>query len=86
MIVITAISIDDVRHVFDFISAFGVTLLMYILPAVFFLSTSTKFGKKSARNAFETTMYEFISYFMIVFGVFMLILGLRVCYFNLMQV
>ena len=80
---ITAISIDDVRHVFDFISAFGVTLLMYILPAVFFLSTTAKFGKKSARDKFETTMYEFVSYFMIIFGCFMLVLGLRVCYFNL---
>lgn len=78
-----AMSIEDISIVFDFISAFGVSLLMYILPAWFFLATSAKFRRKSERNQFENRMYETIAYFMVGFGVLDLVLGLRVCYYNL---
>lgn len=50
LVVILAASIEDISIIFDFISAFGITLLMYILPAVFFLFTSAKFRRKSERN------------------------------------
>lgn len=83
LVVILAACIEDISIIFDFISAFGITLLMYILPAVFFLATSAKFRRKSERNQFENRMYETISYFMIGFGILDLVLGLRVCYFNL---
>jgi len=86
LVVMTAIFIDDVKILFDFISAFGITLLMYLLPSVFYLCLSSKFARRAKlASNFEARMYEFISYFMIVFGVFALGLGLRRCWFNLTQ-
>ena len=49
LVVLTAILIDNIGHLFDFISAFGVALLMFIFPALFYLSTVAKFAKKSER-------------------------------------
>lgn len=84
LIVVTAAIVDDVAILFDFISAFGITLLMYILPAVFYLSTSKKFARKAKQSScFENRIYEYISYFMVVFGFFALGLGFRVCWYNM---
>jgi len=83
IVVLIAIMTDDIGSLFDFIAAFGISLLMYILPAAFYLSTSVKFSKKSERSKFENKMYETLAYFLIVFGISDLFLGLRVCYFNL---
>jgi len=83
IVVFIAIMTDDIGSLFDFIAAFGISLLMYILPAAFYLSTSIKFSKKSERSKFENKMYETLAYFLIVFGIIDLFLGLRVCYFNL---
>jgi hypothetical protein len=46
-IVGSAMFIEDVGILFDFISTFGITLLMYILPAAFLLLTMQKFQRKS---------------------------------------
>ena len=83
IIVIGAISVNDVGLIFDFISAFGLTLLMYILPATFLLMTMSKFQNKSCRVTWETKMYKFIAYVMFALGMVSLILGMRVCYFNI---
>jgi amino acid permease len=47
LVVLVAVSIDNVAHVFDFVSAFGITLLMYILPSLFYLYSSSKFQRRS---------------------------------------
>lgn len=83
MIMIGAISLNDVGLIFDFISAFGLTLLMYILPATFLLQTMSKFQKKMHRDTFETKLYKFIAYVMFAFGLISLALGVRVCYYNI---
>jgi amino acid permease len=83
IVVIIAIMIDDIGALFDFISAFGISLLMYILPAAFYLSTSSKFMRKSERSKFENKFYETLAYLLIAFGIMDLFLGFRVCYFNL---
>ena len=82
-IVGSAMLIEDVGILFDFISTFGITLLMYILPAAFLLLTMKKFQRKSQRNTFESKLYKLTAWVILAVGLISCLLGMRVCLHNI---
>jgi cobalamin synthase len=68
LILVMSIVIQSVTIIFDFASAFAVTALAFVFPAMFYLRASKRFGG-------GTKGYERACYFYFVLGVCNCILG-----------
>jgi hypothetical protein len=64
-----SILIGSVTIIFDFVSAFAVSAISFVFPALFYLKGANRFGGK-------TNYYTRMSYFFIVAGGFNCLIGI----------
>ena len=69
--IVCAIVIKDVTKIFDSLSAFGSSCLVFLFPGGFFLMTYTMLAKDKYKKKFEYKVLYWLSIVAVIFGVVM---------------
>ena len=81
--IVCAISIEDVTKIFDSLSAFGSSCLVFLFPGGFFLMTYTMLAKDKYKKKFEYRVLYWVSILFVILGV---IMAFESVYFSLAKI
>lgn len=74
--VASALLVDDISYIFDFIATFGISFLMFLVPALMMLLTQRNFGSEKYKKTWEALLLKVGAVFVILVGAAVFALGL----------